>query len=196
MSFFQTTNRRGAMAGAAILCAIAATRCLAASSANFAPGLNVPYARPLSDAIAGLPLFFETNRDSVGNEQFLARGQNYQFLISRNQALLILRHVGDISPIAPLDRQQLMSPRPYSTRTVKLSFVGSSSDAQSFAQDQISARINYLIGNEPSVWRTSLPAFQRVKVHNLYPGVDIVYYGNQRRLVYDFAIHPHIHPTT
>jgi hypothetical protein len=49
---------------------------------------------------------------------------------------------------------------------------------------------NYLIGNDPRKWRTGLRSFAEVEYRDVYPGVDLVYYGNQRRLEYDFIVAP------
>jgi uncharacterized repeat protein (TIGR01451 family) len=53
---------------------------------------------------------------------------------------------------------------------------------------------NYLIGNDPKQWRTNVPRYNRVMVHSLYPGIDVVYYGNQGQLEYDFLLAPHTDP--
>ena len=52
-------------------------------------------------------------------------------------------------------------------------------------------RVNYLRGSDPSKWQTGIPAFAKVSYEGIYPGVDLVYYGNQgRRLEYDFVVAP------
>ena len=49
---------------------------------------------------------------------------------------------------------------------------------------------NYLIGNDPARWRLGVPSFGRVRYHDLYPGIDLLFYGNQERLEYDFVVAP------
>ena len=46
---------------------------------------------------------------------------------------------------------------------------------------------NYFIGNDPKKWRTNVPSYAKVKYEGVYTGVDLVYYGNQRQLEYDFC---------
>jgi hypothetical protein len=53
---------------------------------------------------------------------------------------------------------------------------------------------NYFIGNDPAQWRTSIPTFAKVAYHEVYPGVDLVYYGNQRQLEYDWVVAPGADP--
>ena len=60
--------------------------------------------------------------------------------------------------------------------------------------DKLPGTSNYFIGNDPRKWRTNVPAFARVKYDNVYPGVDLVYYGNQRQLEYDFVLAPGADP--
>ena len=53
---------------------------------------------------------------------------------------------------------------------------------------------NYLLGNDPSQWHTSVPNYGGVKYQGVYPGIDLVYYGNQRQLEYDFVVSPGADP--
>src|SRR6202034_513793 len=53
---------------------------------------------------------------------------------------------------------------------------------------------SYFIGNDPSKWKTAVPHFNRVKVAEPYPGIDLVFYGNKQQLEYDFAIAPGADP--
>ena len=54
--------------------------------------------------------------------------------------------------------------------------------------------MNYFIGKDPKKWRTDVPTFRRVKVENVYGGIDSVYYGNQSQLEYDFVVKPGVDP--
>lgn len=53
---------------------------------------------------------------------------------------------------------------------------------------------NYLTGNDPSRWQSGVPNYARVHQRDLYPGIDVVYYGNQRQLEYDFVVAPGADP--
>lgn len=53
---------------------------------------------------------------------------------------------------------------------------------------------NYFLGNNPRHWRTHVPQFERVMYTGIYPGIDLVYYGNQRQLEHDFVVHPGADP--
>ena len=58
----------------------------------------------------------------------------------------------------------------------------------------LESKSNYFIGNNPSQWRTDIPNYSRVRYRGVYPGIDVVYYGNQRRIEYDFVVSPHSDP--
>jgi hypothetical protein len=62
-------------------------------------------------------------------------------------------------------------------------------------RDELSARANYFIGNDPSKWRAGIPLFSRVLADDVYPGVQVIYYANQSgQLEYDFVLQPGARP--
>jgi acyl dehydratase len=60
--------------------------------------------------------------------------------------------------------------------------------------DELAGTSNYFIGNDPTKWRTHVPAYAKVKYEEIYSGIDLVYYGNQRQLEYDFIVSPGADP--
>jgi hypothetical protein len=60
--------------------------------------------------------------------------------------------------------------------------------------EELPGKSNYFIGNDPKKWRTNVPNYAKVKYTSVYPGVDLVYYGNQRQLEYDFVVQPGADP--
>ncbi len=60
--------------------------------------------------------------------------------------------------------------------------------------DPQSGRSNYLVGRDRSRWRTKVPQFAKVRYEEVYPGIDLVYYGRQRQLEYDFVVQPKADP--
>ena len=55
--------------------------------------------------------------------------------------------------------------------------------------------MNYLIGNDPARWHARVPTFSRVKFEQVYPGVDVICYGNPRQLEYDIVVAPGADPS-
>src|SRR5439155_14144119 len=60
--------------------------------------------------------------------------------------------------------------------------------------DELPGKANYLIGKDPAKWRTNVPTYAKVHYRAVYPGIDLVYYGNQRQLEYDFVVTPGADP--
>jgi hypothetical protein len=53
---------------------------------------------------------------------------------------------------------------------------------------ELPGRVNYLMGNDPGAWQTNVVTYEKVQYEEVYPGIDLVYYGNQRDLEYDFVV--------
>jgi len=67
--------------------------------------------------------------------------------------------------------------------------------ARAEALDQVPGISNYYVGNDPKEWRTDVPHFARVQYHDVYPGIDLLYYHNaEGRLEYDFLVEPGADP--
>jgi hypothetical protein len=68
--------------------------------------------------------------------------------------------------------------------------VGANPNAPARGMDQLPGTSNYFIGNDPNQWHIHVPTYAKVKYDNVYPGVDLIYYGNQGQLEYDFVVEP------
>jgi hypothetical protein len=53
---------------------------------------------------------------------------------------------------------------------------------------------NYYLGNDPAKWRSGVPHYVKVQYDQVYPGIDLVYYGNPRQLEYDLVVAPGADP--
>jgi hypothetical protein len=126
-----------------------------------------------------LPLWFEANHgQSDATAAFIAHGHDSEFLMSATSAQIILRKsTGE-------------------TATAWMKFAGANPAAQISGDSEFPGQVNYFLGNNPAQWRPGVPTFAKVRVENLYPGVNAVYYGNGRQLEYDFDLAPGIDPKT
>src|SRR5262249_41224958 len=79
---------------------------------------------------------------------------------------------------------------------LQMKLVGSNKEARVVGLDELPGKSNYFIGNDPKKWRSDVPTYGRVKYENVYSGVDLVYYGNQGQLEYDFIVKPGADPRT
>ncbi len=126
-----------------------------------------------------LPLMFEPNQGQTDQRvKFLARGTGYGLFLTANQAVLALQKPAGRSPHSTV-RNSVVS--------MKLAGALATEPAGDI---QLPGKSNYFIGNDPTKWHRDIPQFARVRYHNVYPGIDLVYYGNQGRLEYDFEVAP------
>lgn len=127
--------------------------------------------------LGSLPLWFEASPGPADvSSQFVAHGCDSEFLISSSGAEIVLRETGG------------------KTVSTHMQFVGVNPSAGISGDAGLGGKINYLIGNDPARWQPGLAAFVRVRVEKIYPGINVVYYGNQQRLEYDFELAPGVKP--
>ncbi len=137
----------------------------------------ITVAGPVSgkDILKELPLVFEENiGGSDGRFQYIARGAGYRIFLTRAEAIVSLRGGSRAGKTGFPD--------------LRIKLVGASNDPGIEPVDKQPGRINYLIGNDPGKWRTGISAYGGVVYRQVYPGIDLHFYGNQRRLEYDFLI--------
>ncbi|MCI0488716.1 MAG: SBBP repeat-containing protein [Blastocatellia bacterium] len=139
-----------------------------------------------------LPLSFEENRGQAGSRvKFISRGDGYTLFLTATEAVLKLRAGRE----SIRDREDKLSgPNPtvsnqqFSVLRVKLA--GGASSPQAEGIDRLPGNNNYLIEGDPEKWRTQVPTYARVRYSEVYPGIDMIYYGDQRQLEYDFVLAP------
>jgi hypothetical protein len=125
------------------------------------------------ETLGALPLRFEVNNGQFDDAtKFAARGLGYGLSLTSTGAVLSLRDTADRSSI------------------VSLSLVGGRAAASITPIDALPGVIHHYRGNDPSAWRTNVRAYARVRYASVYDGIDLVYYGNQQRLEYDFEVAP------
>ena len=77
---------------------------------------------------------------------------------------------------------------------VAMQLKGARADAALTESGALPGRMNYLIGADPSRWRTDVPTYSSVGYRNVYPGIDIAYDGAHGQVEYDFTIAPGADP--
>ena len=156
-------------------------------------GLGWPPASAESGSAAAkllsVPLSFEPNQGQTSSEvQFLSRGSGYALFLSHGNVVLNLERQQP-SPAAAAHVTQGTA-----AGTLRMSLIGASAGASAVGQARQTAVVSYFIGNDPRKWRTGIPTYGKVDYPQVYPGVDLVFYGNQRQLEYDFIVAPGADP--
>lgn len=145
-----------------------------------------------------LPLKFEANRGQTAPEvQFLSHGYGYELFLTRQDAVLALRHSAYVTPSssrAAYLKELRNADRTAKTSVLRVHFADANSNADVQGIDRLPGRTDYFIGSDPKNWRTGVPSYAQVAYHSLYPGIDAVFYGNQRQIEYDFRVSPGASP--
>jgi hypothetical protein len=106
--------------------------------------------------------------------------------------------IPDLSQLVPnpyADMRALAAgPESQPEQVIRMRVVGGNPKGRVVGLDELPGKSNYFIGNDPKKWHTNVPSYAKVKYEGIYPGVDLVYYGNQRRLEYDFVVAPGADP--
>ncbi|HYR36694.1 MAG TPA: hypothetical protein VEQ87_20560, partial [Burkholderiales bacterium] len=152
-------------------------------------------ARP-SETYGRLPLHFEANLGQTNEDvRFLARGPGYSVYLTAGEAVVVLaKPNADAKRDAHATRERLGTQTRATPIVVRMSLVGAATKPLVSGLDELPGKANYFIGKDPAKWRANVPTYAKVRYQEVYPGIDLVYYGNQRRLEYDFLVAPGADP--
>lgn len=177
----------------------------------------------ISETYGKLPLSFEANQGQTDSRvKFLSRRSGYTLFLTSNEAVLALRRRSAIRTDSVLangqlptmrDRNQLrrtLLPAPkllasdveppdsdpvsQAPAVLRMKLVGANPNPKVEGLEMLPGKSNYFIGNDPKKWHTNVPNYAKVKCKDVYPGIDLAYYGNDGRLEYDFVISPGVDP--
>jgi hypothetical protein len=172
-----------------------------------------------AESFGKLPLSFERNVGQAdASVSFLSRGPAYAVFLTGNKAVLSLEASGgevtktgstvrpgrpDLPALAGLRESHRERPTVASRKSsrrpaptaVHMSLAGANPAATVSGVEELPEKRNYLIGNDPTKWRTNVPTYAKVKYQSVYPGIDLVYYGNPQNLEYDFLVAPGADPS-
>lgn len=132
---------------------------------------GVALAAPSATRVAPLALAFEPDGDGDSAAAFVARGRGYAVRLD---------------------------PRGVRVRVggewLRTELQGAHRAAGLSGEEPLPGTVNYFLGADPSKWRTAMPTFARVRAHDIYPGIDVVYYGAGRLVEFDFILRPGADP--
>jgi Bacterial Ig-like domain (group 3)/Beta-propeller repeat len=147
------------------------------------------------DSYGKLPLGFEANQGQAdGRVKFLSRSGGFSLFLTGDEAVFTF---GKRSPRPTSRKVRDMGHPLVENRTggvLRMKLRNASSAAKVSGVDELSGTSNYFIGHDPAQWRTNIPTYAKVKYEGVYSGIDLIYYGNQRQLEYDFVVAPGADP--
>jgi hypothetical protein len=157
------------------------TRTLLTISAGFSlasastPADHAAHAKVTAEYLR-MPLTFEINEgQSDPQVKALARGARYGLFLTSTESVFVL---------APGKSGVI----------VRVRTVGANPAARVSGMDRLDSTSNYFVGSDKSKWRQNVSNYARVKYESIYPGIDLVYYGNQQQLEYDYVVAPGADP--
>ena len=161
----------------------------------------------VNEAYGHLPMTFEVNEGQVNSEvKFLSRGAGYNLLLTSNEAVLELGNPEQDEGRNSLTKPQLHRIPKGQSQTkdvkrgsspqdvVRMRLIDADPKAQISGLNELPGKSNYFIGNDPKKWRRDVAHYAGVQYKEVYDGVDLIYYGNQRQLEYDFVVAPGANP--
>ncbi|WKZ18693.1 MAG: SBBP repeat-containing protein [Candidatus Jettenia sp. CY-1] len=138
-----------------------------------------------------LPLTFEANQGQTDSRvKFLLRGDGCTLFLTPTEAILALNKKGNVkSPVNPkLEIQDSQS------TVLRMKLVDANLQPEVIGLEEQPGKVNYCIGNDSRQWHTNIPTYAKIRYQDVYPGVDLVYYGDHRQLEYDFIVTPGFNP--
>ena len=155
------------------------------------------------DSYGKLPLSFEANHGQADAQvKFLSRTNGYSLFLTGDEAVLTLRGSNTNTHPSKIAGRDHASPPGIAAsitggggdRMLRMKLLNANLAAKATGIDELPGTSNYFIGNDPAKWRTNVRTYAKVKYEGIYSGIDLVYYGNQRQLEYDFVVAPGADP--
>src|SRR5262249_42109894 len=155
----------------------------AAAVPSSAPQIDGSRGLVAAQGYGKLPMAFEENRGQLDDSvRFVARGRGYQMFLTPTEAVLAL------AAEVPRDGARSIRDGPRSgaafatanpaEAVVRMRLAGANPRPQLSGVDRLPGNSNYLRGNDPAQWQRDVPNYAKVKYAAVYPGIDVVYYGN------------------
>jgi Beta-propeller repeat len=161
----------------------AATTVAKAASSDSSPAIDA------ASAYGKLPLSFEVNQGQTDSSvRFLARGAGFGMFLTSDAAVITLSAAH--APIDSEDQSDFAR-----SAVLRIRFVGANLAPEISGEVPLPDKSNYFIGDDRARHITDIAHFAQVRYGGLYPGIDLVYYGDQRKLEYDFVLAPGADPS-
>jgi photosystem II stability/assembly factor-like uncharacterized protein len=122
----------------------------------------------------------------------MARGAGYSVFLTGDEAALQLHRR---EPWSGKTAERLTAETPVESMSLRMKLAGSNSSSRVSGVGKLNSSSGYFIGNDPAAWRKGISNYSKVKYESVYPGIDLVWYGNQQLLEHDFLIAPGADPS-
>lgn len=185
-------SRFGIVATIALL---SSSLCAAQSVATKSPAQQNPQlTRQVQANYGKLPLTFEANNGQTDPRvKFLAHGSGYSVFLTAGQMVLDLRPSAVVASATKNSATSVANQKPANI-VLQLNLSGANPNPKVVGEEVQPGKVNYFIGKDPKKWQTNVAIYKQVRYKDVYPGIDLVYYGNQARVEHDFVLAPGANP--
>src|SRR5262249_37719739 len=134
---------------------------------------------------------------------FLSHTNGYKLFLTANEAVMVMAKIKSKDDQRKLVKNSIEAFRFHhedlnaidiQTAVLRMQLMGANADPQIDGVNQLPNKSNYFIGNDAAKWHTDIPNYAGLRYKNVYPDIDLLYYGNQRQMEYDFIISPGADP--
>ena len=179
------------------------------------PGAVPPATRArINASFAALPLAFEANEGQTDPQvKYMARGNGYKLFLTSGDAIFSLASTSSSRVSRPREMMEHRIPgysrelkklirtpiaraqhNVSSMASLRMHVVGGKQDAQIVNSGLLPSKVNYFIGKDPRNWHTAVRQYARISYQDVYPGVNLAYYGKRNQLEFDFIVAPRANP--
>lgn len=141
----------------------------------------------MTDAYQKRPIYFEANHGQHPETiRYLFRGDRYHLALHQREVRWSLKNSGTSNKDSlGIQRAQ-----------VQLEWLNTSSNITVSGGVPGKAKVHYFKGNQIDHWYPNIPTYAKVKYQEIYPGIDLIFYGNHQNLLeYDFMLAPGTDPS-
>src|SRR5437660_5915054 len=181
--------------GMILLLALALASCAPAPATRTSTEIPQATKQEVLAAYGKVPLSFEANQGQTDPQvRFLSRGSGYTLFLTPTEAVLTLTKAGAHAKRQISGEATLVEPEKHAGTVLRMKLLGANPMSRVTGVEELRGRSNYFIGNDPAKWRANVPTHAKVEYRDVYPGVNLAYYGNQRELEHDFVVSPGADP--
>src|SRR2546428_1829274 len=181
--------------GMILLLALALASCAPAPATRTSTEIPQATEPQVLAAYGKLPLSFEANDGQADPQvKFLSRGSGYTLFLTSTEAVLTLTKADAYAKRRISGEATLSEPEKRAGTVLRMKLLGANPAPAVAGVGELPGKSNYFVGNDPKKWRANVPTYAKVEYRDVYPGVNLVYYGNQRQLEHDFVVSPGADP--
>ncbi|MHB9027620.1 MAG: DUF7948 domain-containing protein [Candidatus Latescibacterota bacterium] len=153
------------------------------------------YGAPNMETLGNIPLAFTLNQGQTDPlVRFTGQGGGTSLFFTRQGITFTMTRPAQDPPGAQKAASDTPEPVQREGLAIQRTFLGANASPEITGEERLAWNNNFFYGNSPAGWQTDVPNYSRIRVLNLYPGIDAVCYGKDGTIKYDFIVHPGADP--